>query len=458
MEEKHGKSKSVTARATSSIGDDDGSETDGSSSAEDEDDDGVLATQALDAEISATLGAIKSKDPRVYNPNISFYSKLSEDASLEEDQKKDKAMYLRDYHRINLLRGDGVINEDEDQHHILTYAQEQDNLKYSIIDEMHVAANGTQDVPRENDGDASDEEDTFFTAKGTGEEGSSRPPKVKPFGEPEDVAMADKDPESFLSNYMSSRAWVPTPRSRLVPFESDDEEDERRAEEFEHAFNFRFEDPATSNEKLISHARDTAAKYSVRREEPTGRRKAREVEREKKEMRARELEQEKARLRNLKIEENEGKLRKIKEAAGLRGRMSGRRTGSLFSTTRGILSGGRRRWSGGSGRHFTPRGMKVIKMIMFQRVASCGQRHCTNQSGATRLTSMTLFRTLMMRKPMSRRACYPPKLNRNMHRSVEKRTLTPAGSKLIPSFPPRFGHQTRKTVPECGTSAKRRPV
>src|SRR3979490_2161379 len=44
-----------------------------SSSDEDEDDEGFLATEALDAQISATLQAIRSKDPRVYDEKVTFY-------------------------------------------------------------------------------------------------------------------------------------------------------------------------------------------------------------------------------------------------------------------------------------------------------------------------------------------------------------------------------------------------
>ena len=62
---------------------------------------------------------------------------------------------------------------------------------------------------------------------------------------------------------MSAKAWVPNDNSKFQPFESNDEEEDRRAEAFEEAYNLRFEDSKASNEKLMSHARDTIAKYSV---------------------------------------------------------------------------------------------------------------------------------------------------------------------------------------------------
>src|ERR1700730_11172884 len=77
-----------------------------SSSDEDEDDEGFLATEALDAQISATLQAIRNKDPRVYDEKVTFYSPAEGDEEEEEkSQKEGKPMYLQDYHRENLLNG-----------------------------------------------------------------------------------------------------------------------------------------------------------------------------------------------------------------------------------------------------------------------------------------------------------------------------------------------------------------
>src|SRR6202012_3617911 len=107
------------------------------------------------------------------------------------------------------------------------------------------------------------------------------------------VEIADRDPETFLSNFMASRAWAASDAAPLHPFESDDEEEERRAEEYEEAYNLRFEDPEKSNEKLRSHARDLAAKYSVRRQEANPRQKKREAEKTKKEAEKQQRKEEK---------------------------------------------------------------------------------------------------------------------------------------------------------------------
>ncbi|KAI9717780.1 MAG: hypothetical protein M1812_004509 [Candelaria pacifica] len=321
LEEKYGKPSASQKRKAGPavIEDEAGDFSNSSSPSEDEDDEGLLATEALDNEISATLQAIRSKDPRVYDEKITFYSEFKDQENgLVQSEKKEKPMFLKDYHRENLLRGDNHDTHDP----LRTYAQEQGDLKSAIVREMHAAANG--------EGGKSDMEDEVSTD----DDGGFLIPKAAPIAEGVldkasgkgnetshvDVTLAEKDPENFLSNFMSARAWVPTPISRFQPFESDDEEEEQRAEAFETAYNLRFEDPKDSNEKLMSHARDAAAKYSVRRDEPNSRKKTRDSQRQRKEAEKQEREEEKARLKRLKVEEVEHKVQKIKEAAGLRGK------------------------------------------------------------------------------------------------------------------------------------------
>ena len=291
LEEKYGKTTKKRKRDEGEPED-----SDNSSTSEDEDDAGELVTEALDSEIFATLNAIRSKDPKVYDPKINFYTPIEDDAAEgNEDTKTAKPMFLRDYHREVLLNGNGSTGQEEP----LSYNQEQEALKKSIVAEMHAAASG-------------DSEDDMLVAK-------EKPKRSTNSTAIElDVDNADKDPEEYLNKFMSARAWVPTERSRFQALESDDSEDDRRAEEFEEAYNLRFEDPAKSNEKLRTHDREIAAKYSVRREETNPRKKKRETEREKREREKQLLRDEKARLRKLRIEEVEEKVRRIKRAAGLK--------------------------------------------------------------------------------------------------------------------------------------------
>ncbi|KAM0349403.1 hypothetical protein ACHAPU_003812 [Fusarium lateritium] len=293
----------------------DNDEDDDSSSDEEEDEDGFLATEDLDAQISATLQAIRNKDPKVYDKEVTFYKPDDPTATTTDKEKKEKPVYLKDYHREKYLRGDtGADDRDEDVP--MSYNQEQDALKKSIVAEMHAAAE-----------DDSEEEDGGFMKRKASEKQKVDSNGIHPSRKAAltvteaDVANADKNPETFLSNFMSARAWVPPDGSNWKAFESDDgEDDDDRADEFEQAYNLRFEDPERSNEFLRSYARDVAAAKSVRREEKTGRKRQRELERERKEAEKKQTKEEKARLKKLKLDEAQEKLRKIKRTAGSAGK------------------------------------------------------------------------------------------------------------------------------------------
>lgn len=325
VEEKYGKQRqdrSIQAARTIETFDDDAG-TDSSTDSEDEDDEGLLVSEALDAQIEATLKAIRTRDPRVYDVKSRFYTdEIDEtDGNVENRDRKDKPMYLSDYHRRNLM--DCFTGDEDEAENPMTYAQEQENLKSMIVREMHAAANGIDHQNKnghDRDGldEDSEDEDGFLVRK------SFQPNAVLPKAPKKPIQLnvetADQDPDSYLSNFMAARAWIPSTGSQLQPFESDDEEEDRRAEAFEEAYNLRFENPNIVNEKLVSHARDAAAKYSVRKADINSRKKTRGSERAKREAEKREREEEKARLRKLRITEAEEKVKKIKKAAGMSGK------------------------------------------------------------------------------------------------------------------------------------------
>ncbi|CAI7584104.1 unnamed protein product [Penicillium discolor] len=292
LEAKYGKSSSLGNRQVEDSEDSD---------SEEEDDDAELATVALDAEISATLNAIRSKDPRVYDKDASFYSKFDPEAADAGKGPKEKSMTLRQYHTENLLSG---VDPAEEESTPRTYAQEQADLKNAIVKEMHGAA------------DKSDEEmedaDEFMVRK-PGQDASLPKSEIKL-----DIENADKDPETFLSNFLSARAWIPADKPELHPFDSDEDEDVERADAIEEAYNFRFEDPNKMNEVIVTHSRDLTNQQSVRRDEKSSRKKIRDAERALKDEEKKQRETEKNRLRKLKTEELQKKVEQIKEVAGLR--------------------------------------------------------------------------------------------------------------------------------------------
>lgn len=279
-------------------------------------------TEELDAQISATLNAIKNKDPRVRDKNFTFFQPTTDDQDPGPSKKKEKPLRLKDYHREKILAGDVGASDDDEEQPPRTYVQEQEALKKSIVSEINKATADADGGPDDHNSD-----DEFVTRKEKPQEKldangvhPSRAAAASATLTETDVANADKDPETFLSNFMAARAWVHDGGRNWEAFESDDDdaaEHDAKAEEFEQAYNLRFEDPHKSNEVLRSYARDITAAKSVRREELTGRKRQRQLEREKKEAEKQQRREEKARLRRMKLEEAEAKLAKIKQAAGL---------------------------------------------------------------------------------------------------------------------------------------------
>ncbi|KAJ1337649.1 protein KRI1 [Microdochium nivale] len=335
LEEKQKASKSKTAN-----NDDDDDSGDDSSDDETEDEEGFLATAELDAQLNATLEAIRKKDPRVYDTNVTFYTPIEEtqtaDTSAVSKPKKEKPVTIQDYHRKRYLEGDtGKDFDDEEEEQgpgalPKSYVQEQADLKQSIRDE--IAKHNGEDSEGDDDDDfikakskpqrqASEAEGT--TAAATSDVHPSRAGRMKktPAATKPDIAIADKDPELFLSNFMASRAWVEDEGPKWEAFESDDGDDagNDKADAWEVAYNLRFEDPSKSNEVLKTYARDVTAARSVRREEKSSRKRQREEEAEHKALEKQKRKEERARLRRLKIDEAEAKLSKIRKAAGLSG-------------------------------------------------------------------------------------------------------------------------------------------
>ncbi|KZM25179.1 Kinetochore protein Spc24 [Ascochyta rabiei] len=300
LEEKYGK-----ARAFQNEDED----TEDSEEGVEEDDAANLLDEALDDEVMATLKALRSKDPRIYDKDAKFYTDLADDedgnSNSNDTGKKEASMTLRQFHTKNLLEGNvpgDDDNDDDDDAPPRTYAQEQEDVRRSLVKELHAAADA--------------EDDDFLVAKP--KPATSKKDRVKITQD--DVIKADHDPELFLSNYMESRAWVPADKTQFQPLESDDDEADAAADDFEHAYNTYFEDTTGTNEKLTTYARDAVAATTVRRDEGNTRKKARDAARAKREAERKEREADLARLKKLKVDEMEAKVNQIRKIGGLSGR------------------------------------------------------------------------------------------------------------------------------------------
>ncbi|KAK6515401.1 KRRI-Interacting protein 1 [Arthrobotrys conoides] len=299
LEEKYGKAASKRQKTGGSDDDSLASSDESSSSSEDEDEFGELVTNDIDAQIKATINAIRSKDPRVYDVEAKFFDEETKNSG-DDKAPKEKSLTLKQYHQKNIMEG-YTGGEDEDAPP-RTYVEEQEHLKRTVVGEMHAAAEGSDD-----------EEADFLIRK-------PKEPEAEVNETPEIALPEDPeaDPEKYLDAFFTTKAWVPKDAAGNLPFESDDEEEEDAAEEFEQMYNMRFEDPTVEDRsKIVTHARDIAKQKSLRREEKSKRKKARDEKRARKEREEEEKNAEKNRLRKLRVEEMEKKIKMVREAGGL---------------------------------------------------------------------------------------------------------------------------------------------
>jgi protein KRI1 len=297
-----------------------------SSEEESEDEDGKFWTDELDAQWSSTLQMIKNKDPRLSDPKFKAYPDADAPSQTDPKLQKEKAIFLRDYHREKYMAGDVGADEAEEQGGPVSmpYSQEQAALKQSVLAGISAAA---ADASDDEDG-----EDAFLRPKELPEADSngihpSRSGNVitkTQLSKAEQDELADNDPEKFLEWYMGSKAWISKNDGSSNWQELDDsgseEGDLDLADEFEHAYNVRFEDPEKSNEVLKSYDRTMATIRSEREGKSKSRKRRRERDKEQKQTEKAERKEERARLRQLKVEEAHDKLRKIKKAAGMSGK------------------------------------------------------------------------------------------------------------------------------------------
>ncbi|KAK7207742.1 KRI1-like family C-terminal-domain-containing protein [Myxozyma melibiosi] len=289
-----------------------------SSSSEEEDENAELLTDEVDMKIQQVVQALRSNDPSVVkNPDVRFF----DDESFERT-KKDKPVYLRDYHRMNLLgqldEGATADGEEEQDESKLPYSVKLARDRAQLVREMHESA--------ENDGDngnnSDDEGEDDFLMKPVEKER-----KIEPIELPDPA----EDPERFLDTFMNSKAWLESApiRRKKKPSvakdklddqaavsEEDDSDFDDRAEEFETKYNFRFEAGEEAGQ-VVSYGRDVVAAHSIRREDETARQRARRLKKEAKEQAKKEREADRHRYKQLKVKEVMEKIAKIKQVAGL---------------------------------------------------------------------------------------------------------------------------------------------
>lgn len=87
------------------------------------------------------LALLKSKDPRIYDKEVSFFDEQNEEdeKNKKKKSKKEKGVSLRDFERKIILERGGKYSDSEDESgpkiqngNGITYVQEQDEIRNSF--------------------------------------------------------------------------------------------------------------------------------------------------------------------------------------------------------------------------------------------------------------------------------------------------------------------------------------
>lgn len=296
-----------------------------------EDEDGEQLTPQVDAAILRTLQKIRSKDPEVYNSETRVFDQSRAAAGAEDapqGQKRSKKVTLQDYQRQRLqdamaeadpakAYADATSKPKEAAQGELTRDEEQEAIRNEFLE----AAQG-------------DDDDDLFQVRRDDGEDTYRSTLLGAVGDEDQVRgllrddqnTISKENEDFLLNYVLNRGWVDQGKEEKRDWDAEaadlDSEAsfDSAADAFEHAYNFRFEDPSLAQQNFAIQSFPRQATDTVRRSDDRRKEKrAERAERKKaeKEEKMRKLDQEKSKKRKSIAE----MLKQLREASGSDNRM-----------------------------------------------------------------------------------------------------------------------------------------
>ncbi|XP_038067985.1 protein KRI1 homolog [Patiria miniata] len=323
-----------------------------SSSSEEEDEDAEGLTAQIEKDFLKTLSYVKSRDPRIYDKDATFYheQESSSDGSSGGDApptkkkkekgkqvKEDKPVFLKDYERQIITEkggrySDEEYEEEEDEEQFgraasLTYVQEQRAIKDSFQKALQSSDESDDDIllkkrpktPRER---KAEEEEYIQWMKGRKETVDDEK-TAQDAAEMEALKRYWTDPsleegEKFLRDFILNKGYKAKDEEGDEPGieleEADFSEEERlldTQDEFERKYNFRYEEP--DSEFIKRYPRTMASSVRVKDNKRAVKRQDRkERKQQDKERKKEELKQ----LKNLKKQEILDKLEKLRQVTG----------------------------------------------------------------------------------------------------------------------------------------------
>ncbi|XP_064476760.1 protein KRI1 homolog [Ornithodoros turicata] len=302
-----------------------------SSSEESEDEDAEELTSEVEKKFLETLNALKSKDPKIYSKDMVFFKDTPEavaEATKKKREKEDKPMYIKDYERKIIVEKEGVLSDEDDDKAGRNYgtyatAAEEEQLKQSFKAALNSSG-------QEND----DDDDNLLTTrqKSKREQEEKEEEYVRWLkGEVQRVGKDDdaqklgylhdywnsgqlEQSEMFLRDFILNKRYLEKSEKAPALDEDDLSEDEATLEQqdnFEHKYNYRFEEP--DQEFIKKYPR--TLQDSMRRKNESRKVKRQEI-RERKLKEKQQKREEINRLKALKRKEIKDKIEKLKEITG----------------------------------------------------------------------------------------------------------------------------------------------
>eukprot|EP00466_Bigelowiella_natans_P003513 jgi/Bigna1/73229/fgenesh1_pg.23_\ len=334
------KAENKMARLLANLSDDDMSDS------EEEDEDGSLLTATLDEEIHETILKIRKKDPSIYSKEAKFYAQKSREGDDEGDDDDDEEEEEAVKKRKNKKKGisvkqylvarakDDLDNEgrDEAERRPMTKAEESAMIKKNFITLANEGDDDEDDgaddffSKKEKSKDEIEKEEREFGAFLKEEEQRNHKKKLERLvagsaaGETENLSKDDR----FLRDFIANEWWRAKDTSNMPSYEEimgeeepdqpevdDDEKELEKAEAFEHAYNFRFEEKG-SNE-IITYPREIEESVRLKKSKRKRQRDAKKARREEEmEKKAQEI----RKLKKQKRAEITEKLRELRDIAG----------------------------------------------------------------------------------------------------------------------------------------------
>uniref|UniRef100_A0A8C3TCT4 Protein KRI1 homolog n=1 Tax=Chelydra serpentina TaxID=8475 RepID=A0A8C3TCT4_CHESE len=267
-----------------------------------------------DRDFYRTLALLKTRDPRIYQKDATFYSQAGSGREAAASKRKEKPMYLKDYERKVILEKEGRPRPGSFRPFVAdSDGEESAGEGGSALLQKRIKS--TEETAREEEGYVS------------WLKGQDLPP---------DQQLVDLAPlkaywsnptldpgERFLRDYVLNKGYREEDEEEegrgpgaVSPLRLEDSSDEgelflKKQEEFERKYNFRFEEP---DAQLVRTYPRTIAS-SVRRKDERRKEKREEIRERKRKEKARKQEELKQ-LKNLKRQEILAKLEKLREATG----------------------------------------------------------------------------------------------------------------------------------------------